>query len=271
MAYVNTQTGHGPSIKAGADRPRHGSDRREAMSRGLNRSRISWLGSVKEGTEANQRPVLNVLFKAALNIGILLAAMLVTFLIMGTVGMLHQTTTTVETRAAAGTSILLPEKKLPPVREEIETKQELKQTYTAMKKLPEVTKTQPKFEFANPTMGIDANFSGVAIKINTFDIPQVKTEYLIGEVDQVPVPTLQFPPDYPYHAKRQGTEGVVSIRFLVTSEGKVSSFSVLKGVPEGVFDEATRRCVLRWKFQPGMKDGERVDTWVEMDIEFELG
>ena len=41
--------------------------------------------------------------------------------------------------------------------------------------------------------------------------------------------------------------------------------------PEGIFDEAARRSVIRWKFRPGIKSGMPVNTWVEMDIEFELG
>jgi protein TonB len=56
----------------------------------------------------------------------------------------------------------------------------------------------------------------------------------------------------------------------VTTEGRVEDVSILKSDPKEIFDEVTRQSVSRWKFKPGIKDGEAVDTWVEIDIEFEL-
>ncbi|MGD8562007.1 MAG: energy transducer TonB [Desulfarculaceae bacterium] len=94
--------------------------------------------------------------------------------------------------------------------------------------------------------------------------------YQVTEVDQGPMVKAQVPPMYPYHAKRQGIEGMVSVRFLVDSKGRVSKLSIIKADPPNVFENAVRRSLLRWSFRPGYKDGRPVDTWVETDIVFEL-
>jgi len=94
--------------------------------------------------------------------------------------------------------------------------------------------------------------------------------YGMAELNQRPVVISRAPTLYPYHAKRQGIEGVVSVRFLVDKEGKVSRLSVTRAKPPNVFESAVLRSVARWRFRPGYKDGEPVDTWVETEIEFTL-
>jgi protein TonB len=228
---------------------------------------------VKGTATTKQGPTRRFLSEIVLNGALLLVAVLATVMIIGAVGMLHETQRTVKKEAASDIHVMLPENKpLQPLpQEEDPVMEEPEKIYEAKnRQAPDMEKTQPKFKIDALGLGIDANLTGLAIAMSTWDISPPKGEYGMSEVDQVPAVTLQIPPEYPYHARRQGTEGVVSIRFLVTREGEVSSFSVLKASPEGVFDEATRRSVLRWKFRPGVKDGRDVDTWVEMDIEFEL-
>jgi protein TonB len=272
MIGANTQLTQGTTVNAVYGEALHGSVQMNVLPGGQIRWWTSWLQFVKGTATAKYGPARRFFSGVVLNMALLLAALLATVLIIGSVGMLHETKTTMKKESASDFHMVLPEKEpLPPVRQEEDPfMEEPKKIYEVKnRQTPDVK--PPKIEFDLPRAGIDANISGLAIAMNTWDISPTKGEYRVGEVDQVPVPTFQIPPDYPYHAKRQGTEGVVSIRFLVTREGTVSSFSVLKATPEGIFDEAARRSVLRWKFRPGVKDGLSVDTWVEMDIEFELG
>lgn len=136
--------------------------------------------------------------------------------------------------------------------------------------LPDTYVTAPAFETSSIlTSGISIGKGALAVP-ETFIIPAIKSDYSLTEVDKKPVPTFQAEPVYPYSAKRQGIEGIVSIRFLVTKDGEVSQLCVLSAMPQGVFEEATKKSVVRWHFSPGMINGEAVNTWVEMDIEFEL-
>lgn len=274
MAGANTQLAQKHTINADYNDPLHGSARLDVLPGGRKRWWTSWLGDVKEATTAKGESARSFFSEVALNVGLLLAATLLTVMIFGAIGMLHETKRTVTKETASDIDVqLLKKEEPPPVREEEDPfLEEPERIYKAKKQPPKAEKAPPKFKIDAPGLGVDASLSGLAISMSQWeDVPAMKFEYGIGEVDQVPIATFQVPPEYPYHAKRQGTEGVVSIRFLVTREGEVSSFSVIKATPEGVFDEAARRSVLRWKFRPGVKDGEAVDTWVEMDIEFELG
>ncbi len=247
----------------------------EVLSGCGNRWWLSWLQSVKKMAPPKQGAARDYFSAIALNTALFLTAILVTIIVIGAIGALHETRTTVKKKAASDIQMMLPEEKKTPPLEQIEppTMVEPEMTYTIKNhqaQRPE--RTPPKIRIDIPRIDLNAKLlTGLDIGITTWHISPLKSEYGIGEVDQVPMAIFQVPPDYPYHAKRQGTEGVVSIRFLVTREGAVSSFSVLKATPESIFDEAARRSVLRWKFRPGFKNGEAVNTWVEMDIEFELG
>ena len=106
-----------------------------------------------------------------------------------------------------------------------------------------------------------------SIEIPKFDF---KVGFNLDEIDEAPVVINQLAPRYPYHAKREKIEGVVIIRFLVTRKGCVEDISIMKSDPKDIFDDATRQSVSRWKFKPGIKDGKAVETWVEIEIEFEL-
>jgi protein TonB len=247
----------------------------EVLSGGKNRWWYSWARIIREKIEAEQVPARGHFHELVLNVAILLGALAATVVIIGVTGMLHNTKTVAKKKAASDIHMLLTKKETPPPLEMEDDPflEEPEMIYTAKNiQTPQTEKMPPKINIDLPRIDINAKLPmGLDIGMNTWNIPSPKTEYGIGEVDQVPIATFQIPPDYPYHAKRQGTEGVVSIRFLVTREGTVSSFSVIKATPEGIFDEAARRSVLRWKFKPGVKDGKAVDTWVEMDIEFDLG
>lgn len=90
----------------------------------------------------------------------------------------------------------------------------------------------------------------------------------LNEVDQKPVSIAALKPRYPYRARRMGIEGYVRVQFLVDQEGNTRELTVVDAEPEGVFEQAVRKTVPRWRFKPGKKAGRPVDTWVEMTIRF---
>ncbi|MBU1277348.1 MAG: energy transducer TonB [Proteobacteria bacterium] len=94
--------------------------------------------------------------------------------------------------------------------------------------------------------------------------------FTLGQVDRAPLARGQVPPPYPYLARRRGIEGAVTVRFLVDRHGEVRNLEVLEAKPPGVFEESVLKTVGRWRFAPGVKDGEAVETWVETTIRFKL-
>ena len=68
-------------------------------------------------------------------------------------------------------------------------------------------------------------------------------------------PLVRVPPDYPPRALSKKIEGYVLLRFTVTETGAVEDPEVLRASPEGLFEHAAKRAVLRWKYQPQIRDG----------------
>jgi len=91
-----------------------------------------------------------------------------------------------------------------------------------------------------------------------------------GAVDQPPRAISTIHPVYPFRARRLSIEGRVTVRLLVDAGGKIASFDIVTADPEGVFEQTVSKTVPNWRFEPALKDGRPVETWVTMDIVFQL-
>ncbi len=83
-------------------------------------------------------------------------------------------------------------------------------------------------------------------------------------------PLVRIPPDYPPRAGANRIEGYVILRFVVTESGAVADPEVLRSEPEGVFERAAKRAVLRWKYQPQIRNGEPVSVMTMTRLTFKL-
>lgn len=72
------------------------------------------------------------------------------------------------------------------------------------------------------------------------------------------LPIIKVEPSYPRRAQEQGIEGYVVLSFTVTPTGSVVDPVVIESHPEGVFDEAASRAVLRFKYKPRVENGKPV-------------
>lgn len=65
-------------------------------------------------------------------------------------------------------------------------------------------------------------------------------------------------PDYPQYARRVGMEGQVTLRFMVTEDGRVRDIEVVSAEPERVFNSAAIEAVRQWRFSPYLENGSPV-------------
>lgn len=72
------------------------------------------------------------------------------------------------------------------------------------------------------------------------------------------LPIIKVEPAYPRRAQEQGIEGYVVLSFTVTPTGAVTDPIVIESRPQGVFDEAASRAVLRFKYKPRIENGKPV-------------
>lgn len=96
-----------------------------------------------------------------------------------------------------------------------------------------------------------------------------ETVWNTTELDKVPAATSRAAPRYPFEMKRLGVGGTALLRFIVDNRGNVSDVEVIRADREE-FGKAAAEAMLRWKFSPGMKNGRRVNTRMEMPMTFSL-
>jgi protein TonB len=77
-------------------------------------------------------------------------------------------------------------------------------------------------------------------------------------------------PDYPASAKKQGIEGVVILRILVSAEGEVADASVTASSGQTVLDESALEAVRKWEFSPGLQDGQPKEQYLKVRVSFRI-
>jgi TonB family protein len=88
-------------------------------------------------------------------------------------------------------------------------------------------------------------------------------------VDERPVPLNAPQPRYSREARDNKVEGVVIARLLVGEDGAVKQVRIVRGLPDGLSEEAVR-CAYELRFKPAMKGGKPVAFWQAISIEFNL-
>jgi len=96
------------------------------------------------------------------------------------------------------------------------------------------------------------------------------TAMTADSVDEPPKTRRRVLPQYPNRARERGIEGYVTLKLKVSSGGDVSSVRVVEAKPKGVFEQVAVASVQQWQFDPGMYEGQPVETWVNQTVRFRL-
>jgi protein TonB len=195
-------------------------------------------------------------------------ALLLNLTVFGAASLLQREVAGGESVLGRAIQVFMPEDLPPPPEKKLEPPPKKEPPQTRLEPLKAGTPPKNRPDLQPPSLDLEIN-AKLTTGLNIAPPPALDG-YGIADVDQGPMVKGRVPPMYPYYAKRQGIEGVVSVRFLVDKKGRVTKLSIIRAQPPNVFENAVRRSVVRWSFRPGYKDGEPVDTWVETDIEFKL-
>jgi periplasmic protein TonB len=85
-----------------------------------------------------------------------------------------------------------------------------------------------------------------------------------------PLGGYQVIPRYPESARRQGIEGTVLVKALVTEQGRVEAVKVERSAGHTDLDQAALEAVSRWRFEPARRGRQPVAVWVLVPVEFTL-
>ena len=121
-------------------------------------------------------------------------------------------------------------------------------------------------QLARSTAG---GLSGLEVDIPDLDI-DVGVDVGDIQIARELTPLVRIPPDYPTRALARSIEGFVILRFTITETGAVENPEVLRAEPPGVFESAALRAVIRWKYQPQIRDGKPRRVVSIARITFEL-
>lgn len=122
----------------------------------------------------------------------------------------------------------------------------------------QITIATPEFATPDSVSDIQAptlNFSQAGITAGS----QIQANLAMAQV------SFQTPPQYPMRAKQRGIEGRVSLKLLISTEGRVKQVELIEEHPQGVFYRSAARAVLRWRFVPPQQD-----EWQQVIIAYEL-
>jgi periplasmic protein TonB len=85
-----------------------------------------------------------------------------------------------------------------------------------------------------------------------------------------PLGGYQTTPRYPESARRQGVEGITTLRFIVFATGRVGQIAVSRSAGHVDLDRAAVEAVRTWRFDPARRGKEAVAVWVTLPVRFEL-
>jgi TonB family protein len=80
--------------------------------------------------------------------------------------------------------------------------------------------------------------------------------------------TRTVSPQYPESARKKGIEGWVELAFTVTLSGSVEDVEVRNSSPVDVFDDAAKRAIRQWRFEPVVRNGQIVQQRAMVRLRF---
>jgi TonB family protein len=81
--------------------------------------------------------------------------------------------------------------------------------------------------------------------------------------------TARPKPSYTKEARRIGIQGFVTLKVLLSANGKISRVRVVKGLRAGLTENAIR-AACKIEFKPAMKNGQPISQWVTAEYVFRL-
>jgi len=122
----------------------------------------------------------------------------------------------------------------------------------------------------SPKIDLPLNITGGPYLGAFKTVPMARQTITPAKINDRVIPTYKVPPIYPPRAMRAGIEGIVTVEFTITADGKVEEPKIIQADPPKIFDRAVLRAIKKWKFQPRITAGKAVPRRATQDIRFRL-
>lgn len=77
-------------------------------------------------------------------------------------------------------------------------------------------------------------------------------------------------PTYPEKARNAQLSGSVTLKVHISESGEVLHCLVLASEPQGVFDSSAISAVEKWGFEPAIKNGQKVASYLVQKVSFKM-
>jgi protein TonB len=93
--------------------------------------------------------------------------------------------------------------------------------------------------------------------------------FSVADLERRPEVLSTVPPAYPETLRKARVEGAVTLAFVLDESGRVVDPRVENSTHKE-FEAAALEAIRKWKFKPGLKDGQPVRTYLRQTIRFRL-
>ncbi|MBI4207465.1 MAG: TonB family protein [Betaproteobacteria bacterium] len=97
------------------------------------------------------------------------------------------------------------------------------------------------------------------------------TYYAAPELDVFPMPRVPLRFEYPAQAAREQVGGRVLVMLSIDETGVVDDVGIVRGEPQGYFEDAVRAALKAARFFPGRKDERAVKSRILINLDFDPG
>lgn len=119
-------------------------------------------------------------------------------------------------------------------------------------------------------MGSGGSLAGFGEVSRMTAVEKVEDEaFDVADLEKRPEAISQTPPTYPAELKKAKIEGTVTLVFVLGEDGRVEDPRVENSSrPE--FEKPALEAIRKWRFRPGMKDGQAVRTYIRIPMKFRV-
>lgn len=119
---------------------------------------------------------------------------------------------------------------------------------------------EPPPDLATPDMEMSMDLNAVNMApANTIDV-SIAGSGGMSASDGEYLPIVKVAPIYPNRAQTRGIEGYCIIEYTVTKSGSIRDPEAVDCQPSGIFERASLKASLKFKYKPRVVDGEPIEV-----------
>ena len=119
---------------------------------------------------------------------------------------------------------------------------------------------EPPPDLSTPDLEMDMNLEAINMAPAHAVVVAIVGTGGLSASDGEYLPIVKVAPIYPRRAQTRGIEGYCIIEYVVTRSGAIRDPQVVDCQPSGVFESASLRASLKFKYKPRVVDGEAIEV-----------